>query len=100
MPAKSGDAADVCQPSLDDRDYPISLSLKGSGAVLGYFGVIGYGRDFTPSAPPAGRDILLSDPERQARLIPGSLEGVPTFVLLLWSFLLELVGLFLNISES
>jgi hypothetical protein len=49
---------------------------------------------------PAGRDILLSDPERQARLIPGSLEGVPTFALLLWSFLLELVGLFLNISES
>ena len=55
MPAKSGDAADVCQPSLDDRDYPISLSVKRSGAVFGYFGVIGYGRDFTPSAPPSGQ---------------------------------------------
>jgi hypothetical protein len=42
----------------------------------------------------------LSDPERRARLIPGSLEGVPTFALLLWSFLLETVGLFLDISES
>ena len=43
---------------------------------------------------------LLSDPERRARLIPGSLEGVPTFTLLVWSFFLELVGPFHDISES
>jgi hypothetical protein len=49
---------------------------------------------------PAGRDILLSDPERRARLIPGSLEGVPTFTLLVWSFFLELVGPLHDISES
>ena len=58
--------------------------------------------DFLPPLQhrPAGRDILLSDPERRARLIPGSLEGVPTFTLLVWSFFLELVGPFHDISES
>jgi hypothetical protein len=43
MPAKSGDAVDVCQPSLDGRDHPISLSLKDRRRV-GYFGDVRCGR--------------------------------------------------------